>query len=132
MSMKKVLRDTCVLAALMILAVFSISIIWSGITDEIRLVLKLFGLAFIIAVVNNLFDDYISLSIIMSYVVKYFVITGIVMLFGFIVGWFYQSNFWMAFVYVGVVIVLAYFIDSFRIKKDIEYINTQIEGRENI
>ena len=132
MSMKKVLRDTCVLAALMILAVFSISIIWSGITDEIRLVLKLFGLAFIIAVVNNLFDDYISLSIIMSYVVKYFVITGIVMLFGFIVGWFYQSNFWMAFVYVGVVIVLAYFIDSFRIKKDIEYINTQIEGREKI
>ncbi len=130
--MKKVLRDTCVLAALMILAVFSISIIWSGITDEIRLVLKLFGLAFIIAVVNNLFDDYISLSIIMSYVVKYFVITGIVMLFGFIVGWFYQSNFWMAFVYVGVVIVLAYFIDSFRIKKDIEYINTQIEGREKI
>ena len=128
--MKKVLRDTCVLAALMILAVFSISIIWSGITDEIRLVLKLFGLAFIIAVVNNLFDDYISLSIIMSYVVKYFVITGIVMLFGFIVGWFYQSNFWMAFVYVGVVIVLAYFIDSFRIKKDIEYINTQIEGRK--
>ena len=130
--MKKVLRDTCVLAALMILAVFSISIIWSGITDEIGLVLKLFGLAFIIAVVNNLFDDYISLSIIMSYVVKYFVITGIVMLFGFIVGWFYQSNFWMAFVYVGVVIVLAYFIDSFRIKKDIEYINTQIEGREKI
>ncbi len=130
--MKKVLRDTCVLAALMILAVFSISIIWSGITDEIGLVLKLFGLAFIIAIVNNLFDDYISLSIIMSYVVKYFVITGIVMLFGFIVGWFYQSNFWMAFVYVGVVIVLAYFIDSFRIKKDIEYINTQIEGREKI
>ena len=130
--MKKVLRDTCVLAALMILAVFSISIIWSGITDEIGLVLKLFGLAFIIAVVNNLFDDYISLSIIMSYVVKYFVIKGIVMLFGFIVGWFYQSNFWMAFVYVGVVIVLAYFIDSFRIKKDIEYINTQIEGREKI
>ena len=103
--MKKVLRDTCVLAALMILAVFSISIIWSGITDEIRLVLKLFGLAFIIAIVNNLFDDYISLSIIMSYVVKCFVIMGI---------------------------VLAYFIDSFRIKKDIEYINTQIEGRENI
>ena len=41
----------------------------------------------------------------MSYVVKCFVIMGI---------------------------VLAYFIDSFRIKKDIEYINTQIEGRENI
>ena len=132
MSMKKILKDTFLLAALMILAVFTISIIWSGITEEIGLVLKLFGLAFIISVANFLFDEYISLSIIMSYVVKYFVITGIVMLFGFIVRWFYPSNFWMAFIYVGVVLVLAYSIDSFRVKKDVEYINKQIADRSNI
>ena len=48
------------------------------------------------------------------------------MLFGFIVGWFYPSNFWMAFIYVGVVLVLAYLLDSFMIKKDVEYINRQI------
>jgi hypothetical protein len=127
--MKKILKDTFLLAALMILAVFTVSIIWSGITEEIGLVLKLFGLAFIISMANYLFDEYISLSIIMSYVVKYFVITGIVMLFGFIVGWFYISNFWMAFVYVGIVLVLAYSIDSFRVKKDVEYINKQIADR---
>lgn len=127
--MRKILKDTCILAALMILAVFLISIIWSGVTDEIGLVLKLFGLAFILSVLNCLFDEYISLSIVMNYVVKYFAITGIVMLFGFIVGWFYSNNFWMAFIYVGVVIILAYFIDSFRVKKDIEYINEQIAGR---
>ena len=132
MSMKKILKDTFLLAALMILAVFTISIIWSGITEEIGLVLKLFGLAFIISVANFLFDEYISLSIIMSYVVKYFVITGIVMLFGFIVRWFYPSNFWMAFIYVGVVLVLAYSIDCFRVKKDVEYINKQIADRSNI
>ncbi len=130
--MKKILKDTFLLAALMILAVFTISIIWSGITEEIGLVLKLFGLAFIISVANFLFDEYISLSIIMSYVVKYFVITGIVMLFGFIVRWFYPSNFWMAFIYVGVVLVLAYSIDCFRVKKDVEYINKQIADRSNI
>ncbi len=127
--MKKILKDTCILAALMILSVFAISIIWSGITEEIGLVLKLFGLAFLIALVNFLFDEYVSLSIIMSYVVKYFAITGIVMLFGFIVGWFYPSNFWMAFIYVGVVLILAYSIDSFKVRKDIEFINTQIAGR---
>ena len=121
--MKRILKDTCIIAALMILSVFSISIIWSGITDEISLVLKLFGLAFIISVANFLFDEYISLSIAVSYVVKYFAITGIVMLYGFIVGWFYPSNFWMAFIYVGVVLVLSYFIDSFKVKKDIAYIN---------
>ena len=129
--MKKILKDTCILAALMILSVFSISIIWSGITDEIGLVLKLFGLAFIIAVANFLFDEFVNLSIVVSYIIKYFAITGIVMLYGFIVGWFYPSNFWMAFIYVGVVLVLAYFIDSFKVKKDIKYINSKIANRSN-
>lgn len=124
--MKKILRDTCMLASLMILAVFVFSVLWSGVTEEIWLVLQLFGLAFLIAAANYLFDEYVSLSIIASYVVKYFAITGIVMLFGFIVGWFYPSNFWMAFIYVGVVLVLAYLLDSFMIKNDVEYINRQI------
>ena len=130
MNIKKILKDTCILAALMILAVFAISIIWSGITEEIGLVLKLFGLALILATVNHLLDEYGSLSIIMSYIVKYFAITAIVMVFGFVMGWFYPSNFWMAFIYVGLVLLLAYSIDSFKVKKDIEYINKQLEERE--
>ena len=129
MSMKKILKDTCILAALMILTVFTVSIIWSGVTEEIGLVLKLFGLAFILSAANYLFDEYISLSIIANYIFRYFAITGIVMLFGFIAGWFYPSNFWTAFIYVAVVLVLTYFVDSFRIKKDIEYINSQITER---
>lgn len=129
MSMKKILKDTCILAALMILSVFAVSVIWSGITEEIGLVLKLFLLAFILSVTNYFFDEYIYLSIVMSYIVKYLAITGIVMLFGFIAGWFYPSNFWMAFIYVGIVLVLAYSIDSFRVKKDIAYINNRIADR---
>ncbi|WP_026498770.1 hypothetical protein [Butyrivibrio sp. WCD2001] len=128
-SIKIILRDTCILAALMILSVFAISIIWAGVTEEIGLVLKLFGLALIIAVVNYLIDEYLSLSMAMYYVVKYFAITVLVMLFGFIAGWFYPTNFWMAFVYVGVVLILAYSIDSFRVKKDIEFINGKISDR---
>ena len=41
--MKRILRDTCILSALMILSVFTVSIIWMGVTDEIKLVLQLFG-----------------------------------------------------------------------------------------
>ncbi|MCR5733485.1 MAG: DUF3021 family protein [Lachnospiraceae bacterium] len=129
--MKKIMKDTCILAALMILSVFTVSIIWSGITQEIGLVLKLFLLAFILSAANYMFDEYVFLSMVMGYVVKYFAITGIVMLFGFAAGWFYPHNFWMAFLYVGIVFVLSYFIDSFRVKKDIEYINEQIVDREN-
>jgi hypothetical protein len=55
----------------MILSVFTVSIIWIGVTDEIKLVLQLFGLSFIIAVVNFFLDEYTNLSIIGSYLVKY-------------------------------------------------------------
>lgn len=125
--MKRILRDTCILASLMILSVFAISVIWMGLTAEIVLVFQLFALSFVIALVNYLLDEYLSLSIIGNYLLKYIIATVIVMLFGFVVGWFYQSNFWMAFVYVGVVLVLAYMVDAIKTRKDIEYINSRIK-----
>ena len=128
--MRKILQDTCILAALMILAVFACSIIWSGITAEIGLVLLLFGLALIITVINFLFDEFLNLSIVASYIIKYFVFTGVVMLYGFIAGWFFPSNFWMAFIYVGIVLALSFAIDAFKVKRDIEYINEHIRKTE--
>ena len=128
--MKNLLRDTCILSALMIFSVFTISILWSGVTAEIILVLELFGLSLLIALVNTLCDEVLSLSILGSYLLKYFVVTGIVMLYGFIVGWFFRSNFWMAAIYVAVVFVLAYLLDSFRTKKDLKYINEQIKAKD--
>ena len=127
--MKKILRDTCLLASLIILVVFGLSIIWSGITPEIKLVFEIFALAFIISLVNFLFDEYVSISIIVSYIIKFFMISGIVMLFGFIVGCFFASNFWMVFIYVGAVLVLGYLLDSFKVKKEIDYINQSIKKR---
>lgn len=127
--MKKILRDTCILSALTVLAVFSVSIIWMGVTAEIKLVLELFALSFIISVVNFLLDEITSLPIWGSYILKYVVVTAIVMLFGFIAGWFFASNFWMAFIYVGIVFIAAYLLDAIKIKKDIEFINSRIKER---
>ena len=131
MTVRKILKDTCILAALMILVVFACSIIWSGVTAEIGLVLILFGLALIITVVNFLIDEFLNLSIIISYIIKYIIFTAIVMLLGFIAGWFYPSNFWMAFIYVGIVFVLAYAIDAFQVHRDIKYINDHIRKKES-
>lgn len=130
MPIRKILKNTCILAALMILAVFACSIIWSGLTAEITLVLALFVLALLITVVNFLMDEFLSLSIIVSYIVKYFVFSAMVMLFGFIVGWFFPSNFWMAFIYVGIVLVLAFAVDAFRVQRDIGYINDHIHKED--
>ena len=128
--MKRILRDTCILSALMIFSVFTISILWSGLTDEILLVLELFGLSFLIALINYVCDEILALSIMGSYLVKYVAVTCIVMLYGFIVGWFYRSNFWMAAIYVAVVYVLAYLLDSFQTKKDLRYIKEQIRAKD--
>ena len=49
--MRKILRDTCIFAALMILTVFAFSITGVGLTEEIKLVFELFGLAFILSVI---------------------------------------------------------------------------------
>ena len=87
------------------------------------------GLTFIISVVNYLLDEFVSLPIIGSYILRYFAVTGIVMLFGFIAGWFYRSNFWMAFIYVGIVFVLAYLLDAVKIKRDVDFINRKIKER---
>lgn len=127
--MKKILRDTCILSALTVLAVFTVSIIWIGVTAEIKLVLELFALSFIISVVNFLLDEITSLPLWGSYILKYVVVTAIVMLFGFIAGWFFASNFWMAFIYVGIVFIAAYLLDAIKIKKDIEFINSRIKER---
>lgn len=128
--MKKILRDTCILASLMIVMVFAVSIIWSGITAEILLVFQLFGLAFMLAVVNNVYDNITSLPVLYSYLVKYILVTCLVIMFGFIAGWFYRSNFWMAFIYVAVVFIVAYSLDMFVTQKDVAYINEKIKERD--
>lgn len=130
--MKKIFRDTCYLSSLMILMVFTVSIIWSGITGEIILVFQLFGLSFLIAVVNNVYDNITSLPILYSYFIKYILVTCLVLLFGFIAGWFYRSNFWMAFIYVAIIFTVAYFLDMFVTQKDVAYINEKIKERDKM
>ena len=124
--MKKILRDTCIIAALMILTVFTFSIMVVGYTAEIKLVYLLSALALIVSALNYFIDEMMNLPILLSYVVKYFAVSIVVMLFGFIVGWFYASNFWMVFIYVGIVAVVLYFLDFIRTEKDIRTINEMV------
>ena len=129
--MRKILRDTCVFAALMILTIFTFSITVAGLTDEILLVFQIFGLALVLSIVNYFIDEKTSFPILTSYLIKYFIVSVIVIAFGFIVGWFFPSNFWMAFIYVGVITVIVYALDSVKTEKDIEEINDLVKLSNN-
>ena len=129
--MRKILRDTCVFAALMVLVIFSYSITVVGLTDEIKLVFEIFGLAFVLAVFNYLFDEKTSFSTIAGYLIKYVVVSVVVIAFGFIAGWFYPSNYWMAFIYVGVITVIVFALDSVKTENDVEDINEMVKLSKN-
>lgn len=129
--MRKILKDTCIFAALMILVIFTFSITGVGLTDEIKLVFEIFGLAFVLSVFNYLFDEKTSFAMIVSYLIKYAVVSVVVIAFGFIVGWFYPSNYWMAFIYVGVITAIVYALDSVKTEKDIDDINEMVKLSNN-
>ena len=129
--MRKILKDTCSLAALMVLMIFTFSISVVGFTAEIKLVYEHFGLALVLAVLNYFFDEKTSFSMLVSYLIKYAAVSVLVIAFGFIVGWFFPSNFWMAFIYVGVITVIVYALDSVRTEKDIEDINEMVRLSNN-
>ena len=129
--MRKILKDTCIFAALMILVIFTFSITGVGLTDEIKLVFEIFGLAFVLAVFNYLFDEKTSFSIIAGYLIKYVVVSVVVIAFGFIAGWFYPSNYWMAFIYVGVITVIVFALDSVKTENDVEDINEMVKLSKN-
>lgn len=128
--MKKIIKDTLLLASMMILAVFGISIIWAGVTQEIGLVFKLFGLALIIVSVNYALDSISLLPMLQSYILKYVFVTGLVIAYGFIVGWFFSNNWWMAAIYTALVFVPAYFLDLVSIRRDVSFINQKIQARK--
>ena len=129
--MRKILKDTCILAALMILIIFSFSIAEAGFTDEIKLVFEIFGLALILSVFNYFFDEKTSFSMIVSYLIKYIAVSVMVIFFGFITGWFYPSNYWMAFIYVGVITVIIFALDSVKTEKELEEINDMVRKNNN-
>lgn len=128
--MKKMIKDTLLLASMMIFVVFGISILWAGVTQEIGLVFKLFGLALIIAASNHVLDSISILPMLQGYILKYVLVTGLVIAYGFIVGWFFVGNWWMAAIYTALVFVPAYFLDLVSIKRDVSFINQKIQARK--
>ena len=129
--MRKILKDTCILAALMVLMIFTFSISVVGFTAEIKLVFEIFGLALVLSVFNYFFDEKTSFSMAVSYLIKYAAVSIMVIAFGFIAGWFFPSNYWMAFIYVGVITVIVYALDSVTTEKDIDDINEMVKLSKN-
>ena len=93
------------------------------------LVFEIFILSFFVTVIQHLVKQVRCTYFLVNIMIEYFSISVFVFLYGYFVEWFFKSNWWMAFVYVAIVYIPAYFLDMAVVKKDIDYINAQLERR---
>ncbi len=127
--LKDMIKRTLILAAIIILAVFSVSLLSVGMTPEIALVFEIFLLSFFVTVIQQMAKQIICSHLILNIIIEYLGVSIFVFLYGYFVQWFSRSNWWMAFVYVALVYVPAYFLDMAIVNRDIAYINAQLERR---
>lgn len=129
--LKEILKKTFIFSAIIILVVFSFSLLLIGMKPEILLVFEIFILSFFVTVIQHFVKQVISTYLFINIMMEYASVSVFVFLYGYFAGWFFKSNWWMAFVYVAIVYVPAYFLDMAVVKRDISYINAQLERRRN-
>ena len=127
--MKNILKQTLILASIMIFVVFFVSYLMIGITQEIALVFELFLLSFLIVLIQQLIKRAYFNQCFLNIVMEYLTISISVLLYGYFVDWFVKSNWWMVFLYVAIVYIPAYFLDIGIVIKDVKYINSQLRKR---
>ncbi|MDE7446934.1 MAG: hypothetical protein K2N15_14700 [Lachnospiraceae bacterium] len=127
--LKEILKKTFIFTAIIILVVFFFSFLMIGIKPEIMLVFEIFILSFFVTIIQHLVKQIICTYFLVNIIIEFFSVSVFVFLYGYFVEWFFKSNWWMAFVYVALVYVPAYFLDMVVVKRDIDYINLQLERR---
>lgn len=126
---KEIIRKTLLLTAIMILAVYFVSYLKIGTTQEIVLVFELFLLSSFITLIQQLLKKIVFSNFLLNIIIEYFSISTFVLLYGYFIQWFAKSNWWIVFLYVAIVYLPAYFLDMAIVKKDINYINAKLERR---
>lgn len=127
--LKEIMKKTFIFTAIIILVVFFFSFLMIGITPEIMLVFEIFVLSFFVTLIQHIVKQAICTYFFINIMIEYVSISVFVVLYGYFVEWFFKSNWWMAFVYVAIVYVPAYFLDVAIVKRDINYINAQLERK---
>ena len=132
MVLKEIVKETFIFAAIIILVVFFLSFLQIGMKPEIMLVFEIYILCFFVTIIQHFVKQVICTYFFINIMIEYFSVSVFVFLYGYFVEWFSKSNWWMAFVYVAIVYIPAYFLDVAVVKRDIIYINAQLERKRKI
>jgi len=61
---------------------------------------------------------------------KYILVESMVLVIGIFNGWFFETNWWMSFIYVTPVFILAYLLGIIQMRRDVQAINLKLAEKK--
>lgn len=129
-AVKEFVRSALALSTLIIVAVFGVSWIMCGYVKVMGLTFELIGLAFAVRALQFLIAMIPFKNFILNFLVEYAAICAVVLGTGVALKWFSAENWWIVFLYVGIVYVAGFFLDMVSVKRDVDSINRMLEKRQ--
>lgn len=128
--MKKYIQKSLILSAIIWIVVTLISFLRFAYREEMKLnflivLIAFLGMGIHYATVYLFYESFLK-----EIICKYVLVEIMVLVIGIISGWFVRSNWWMSFVYVTPVFLLAYLLGIMQMKKDIESINQKLAEKK--
>ena len=128
--MKKYIQKSLMLSAIIWIVVTLVSLFGFEYREEMKLNFLIVMLSFLSMGIHY-FTLYIFCdSFLKELICKYVLIEGMVLAIGVFSGWFIKENWWMSFVYVTFVFVLAYLLGIAQLKRDVQAINQKLTERK--
>ena len=127
--LKEILGRTLMLSALIIFVVFLISYLFFGAPGDILIVFEILLLSFLIVCIQQVLRRSLFENFLCNIIIEYIMVSVFVLFYGYFFQWFIKANWWMVFLYVAAVYVPAYLLDMAVVKREVGYINAQLERR---
>ena len=128
--MKKYIQKSLILSAIIWIVVTLISFWCFAYREEMKLNFLIVLIAFLGMGIHYVTVYLFYESFLKEIICKYVLVEIMVLVIGIISGWFVRSNWWMSFVYVTPVFLLAYLLGIMQMKKDIESINQKLAEKK--
>ena len=128
--MKKYIKKSLILSAIIWIVVTLISFLCFAYREEMKLNFLIVLIAFLGMGIHYVTVYLFYESFLKEIICKYVLVEIMVLVIGIISGWFVRSNWWMSFVYVTPVFLLAYLLGIMQMKKDIESINQKLAEKK--
>ncbi len=128
--MRKYIQKSFMLSAAIWIVVTLVSFICFEYREEMKLNLLIVIISFLSMGIHYLTSNIFYDSFLKELICKYILVEIMVLVIGIFSGWFIKANWWMSFVYVTPVFLLAYLLGITQMKRDVEAINRKLAEKK--